>query len=374
MNGENPSDLVGPLNEPPTTIDELTHCTLGSPRFPGSGVLPNTNVKYHHHLPQIPPQPPPPPQAPPPSNGQGGNPQLYLPHHQQQQQPQQQQQSLHQPQQAQGQHVESGSIGSGLYHDTAGLFDATSALCTNNSSSNYSNINNNGNNVNNSKTIEFTSRKFETNTGDSITYNINNINTNIVNNISGGSLGANGVQGLNPTQAAITGGSDLIGNTQFSSTGGNAQISFNKEGETNPTIINISNNNHNIMAPPYPYPYQAKISGMGALNDLNTKFGANHGWAGNGSSHSATNEFAHENSVISNFEAKNPTKYHTSRSSYRYQPDYVQPSQQQQPTTAHYQHNYGLYNPEGTQATQSSNRTATMDTNLTHTSYVTSTR
>ncbi|EAT43547.1 AAEL005044-PA [Aedes aegypti] len=332
--------------------------------FPGSGVLPNTNVKYHHHLPQIPPQPP--PQAPPQTAGQGGNPQLYIPQQQQQQhqqhqqqQPivgygQQQQQQIHhqQQQQAQSQHVESDPIGSGLYHDTAGLFDATSALCTNNSGSNYSNVNNNGSNVNNSKTIEFTSRKFETNTGDSITYNINNINTNIVNNISGGSLGANGVQGLNPTQAAITGGSDLLGNTQFSTTGGNAQISFNKEGETNPTIINISNNNHNIMAPPYPYPYQAKISGMGALNDLNTKFGASHSWAGNGTtSHTATGEFALDSSVISNFEAKNPTKYHTSRSSYRYQQDYGQPSQQAQPTTAHYQHNYGLYHPEGAQAT-----------------------
>ncbi|XP_053696981.1 uncharacterized protein LOC128744183 [Sabethes cyaneus] len=326
--------------------------------FPGSRVLPNTNVKYHqHHLPQIPPQPP--PLQSNNINGQGANPQVY--HSQSQQQTAAS--YGHQQQKVQSQHVESDPIGSDLYQDAAGLFDTTNALCTTNSSSssgsnshsgsnnNYSNHSSNSN-VNNSKSIEFTSRKFETNTGDSITYNINNINTNIVNNISGGGLGANSVQGLNPGQAAITGGpsTDFLGNPQFSSSGGNAQISFNKESDTNPTIINISNNNHNIMAPPYPYPYQTKISGMGALNELNTKFVPNPAWAASGTSHNV-GDFSHENTIISNFEAKNPNKYHTNRANYRYQQDFVQSNQQPQTATHYPQHNYGLYHPEGAQAT-----------------------
>ncbi|XP_058816131.1 uncharacterized protein LOC131679417 [Topomyia yanbarensis] len=321
--------------------------------FPSNGgVLPNTNVKYHHHhLPQIPPQPPPQSNN---ANGQVGNPQVYLSQQQQQQHQQQTGSYGQQQQKVQSQHVDSDPIGSDLYQDAAGLFDATNALCNSSSGSTYSN-NSNNSNVNNSKNVEFTSRKFETNTGDSITYNINNINTNIVNNISGSGLAANGVQGINPGQAAITGGptTDFLGNTQFATPGGNAQISFNKESDTNPTIINISNNNHNIMAPPYPYPYQAKISGMGALNELNTKFGVNHGWAASAAtSHSGVSaDFGHENTIISNFEAKNPNKYHTNRTNYRYQQDFVQPPSQQAQTATHYQHNYGLYHPEGAQAT-----------------------
>ncbi|XP_055540368.1 uncharacterized protein LOC129727027 [Wyeomyia smithii] len=323
--------------------------------FPGTGLLPNTNVKYHqHHFPQIPPQPPPQGSN---INGQGANPQQV--YHSQSQQHTAAGYG-HQQQKVQSQNFDSDSIGTDLYQDAAGLFDTSNALCSTNSSNSSSNGSSNNsysnhssdNNVNNSKTIEFTSRKFETNTGDSITYNINNINTNIVNNISGGGLGANGVQGLNSGQAAITGGgptTDFLGNPQFLSSGGNAQISFRKKSDTNPTIINISNNNHNIMAPPIPYPYQTKISGMGALNELNTKFGPSPVWAAGGTSHSI-GDFNHENTIISNFEAKNPNKYHTNRANYRYQHDFVQPNQQPQAAT-HYQHNYGLYHPEGAQAT-----------------------
>uniref|UniRef100_A0A182MC73 Uncharacterized protein n=1 Tax=Anopheles culicifacies TaxID=139723 RepID=A0A182MC73_9DIPT len=152
-------------------------------------------------------------------------------------------------------------------------------------------------------------------------------------------------------------------------------------GVSNPTIINISNNNHNIMAPPYPYhgppQYQPKMGGSGSATykEMSGKYGAI-GGTGSGTSGTAGSwaEYAthhHEASVIGNFEAKNPNKYHHTASGattagsrmsggYRYASATDYGTQPVPPgTTGHYvpSHTggagagYGLYHPDGVQAT-----------------------
>lgn len=101
-------------------------------------------------------------------------------------------------------------------HDD-GIFDANSATCAATSNSG-------GNNNNQKSNFHGYVRKELGSSGggggDNITYNINNINTNIVNNIN------------NPTN--LVNGSDIFGGNQFHQ--------INKNGET---IINFTNNNLN---------------------------------------------------------------------------------------------------------------------------------
>ena len=213
----------------------------------------------------------------------------------------------------------------GLYTDTTtttGLYNTgstntASALCVSNSPSAAGTGGGASTNASyTSSNVTNTSRKFETNTGDSITYNINNINTNIVNNISAG-------QGAPPAIAAITnggGGTDFLGGvtaaaaTQY---GAGSSLAGTAGGQaqgvtSNPTIINISNNNHNIMAPPYPYPHGAQPqyaqpkSAHGGYKELAGKYGA----VGTGGASGTANSWAeyaathhHEATVIGNFEA-----------------------------------------------------------------------
>ena len=172
--------------------------------------------------------------------------------------------------------------------------------------------------------------------GDNITYNINNINTNIVNNIN------------NPTNSA--GGSDIFGGNQYHQ--------INKNGET---IINFTNNNLNGSGNSMPtdtvsatsqnfYGYQTNNNVQGQqtvyetsvqsqsstfldpkINMGTTNTGLYHGnqnpvnqvmtnggyLPGNGSTeHSATGDLFSEYTdplstakIITNFESKNPLKY-----------------------------------------------------------------
>uniref|UniRef100_A0AAG5CX74 Uncharacterized protein n=2 Tax=Anopheles atroparvus TaxID=41427 RepID=A0AAG5CX74_ANOAO len=316
----------------------------------------------------------------------------------------------------------------GLFGDTAngGQSGSSSSatICVNSGSSNSNSssgagVGNQGNNTTSSSSssssysssITNSSRKFETNTGDSITYNINNINTNIVNNISAG-------QGAPPAIAAISNGAggtvDFLGGgvtaaqygtgSSIATNGGSGGGSGGVPGASAPTIINISNNNHNIMAPPYPYhgppQYQTKMASGGAAAAGATaaggykelgKYGTpgstgTSGTGGGGWSEYATTHHHHEASVIGNFEAKNPNKYHHSTTpgagvggrvtgGYRYASEYL-PSQQGQPggMTAHYPTGgagagYGLYHPEGVQATPISPQTQPPSAGAAHPGY-----
>uniref|UniRef100_A0A182IY68 Uncharacterized protein n=1 Tax=Anopheles atroparvus TaxID=41427 RepID=A0A182IY68_ANOAO len=192
--------------------------------------------------------------------------------------------------------------------------------------------------------------------------------------------------------------------SSIATNGGSGGGSGGVPGASAPTIINISNNNHNIMAPPYPYhgppQYQTKMASGGAAAAGATaaggykelgKYGTpgstgTSGTGGGGWSEYATTHHHHEASVIGNFEAKNPNKYHHSTTpgagvggrvtgGYRYASEYL-PSQQGQPggMTAHYPTGgagagYGLYHPEGVQATPISPQTQPPSAGAAHPGY-----
>ncbi|CAO1340165.1 unnamed protein product [Diamesa tonsa] len=263
-------------------------------------------------------------------------------------------------------------------HDD-GLFDSnTSSSCAAVSSNNINSNNNNhpNNNTSNQKNNNIIGyvRKAESG-GENITYNINNINTNIVNNINNNnntttnSTTSSSSNSTNNPVGLVNGGDIYGGNNQY-------HHQINKNGET---IINFTNNNnlnHNntnnnnmpldsVSASSQNYYYHSNQSNLGqqtfeasSVHSQNTSTSTNSylnpilsanktmGTTGTGLYH--VHHHHQTAKIINNFESKNPIKYQTTNrmpTGY-YKSDY--PPSQYSSTHSHHlppHHsiNYGIY-------------------------------
>ncbi|CAO1312059.1 unnamed protein product [Diamesa serratosioi] len=277
-----------------------------------------------------------------------------IPDHQQHQQQQHQQQQQIPPtikQQIPQTQININNCNNNIFfppHDD-GLFDSnTSSSCAAVSSNNNNNNNtNNSSNQKNNNIIGYV-RKAESG-GENITYNINNINTNIVNNINNNnntttnSSTSSSSNNTNNPVGLVNGGDIYGGNNQY-------HHQINKNGET---IINFTNNNnlnHNntnntsmpldsVSASSQNYYYHSNQSNLGQQT-----FEASSVHSQNTST--STNSYLNPiltAKIINNFESKNPIKYQTTNrmpSGY-YKSDY--PAPQYSTHSHHLPPHYGIY-------------------------------